>query len=229
MRAHLVLILMASVVVLTGCGEKDSKYTLAGRGEPQIGDIVVTVERGPLQDGPRTVAALPKGARLQVVKLNGDWIGCLVLVNGKEEGGWIRKWLVAKENPAGNTAGSHSAIPASDEDAVNLAIVMLLRGHSMNPIKFSERLVALTRKYKDATYEESFTGWESGDGVVCEDQTRIKFGEGLVASLTFSHGSFQMNGNEFVIAGGTTVAINGRTYVYSAATKRWEQARPETQ
>ena len=65
--------------------------------EFDVGDSVVTVDRCVLKDGARAVAELPKGTKLRVVKLNGDWIGCSALVDWKEVGGWINKRLVAKD------------------------------------------------------------------------------------------------------------------------------------
>lgn len=70
----------------------------AGPSEARVGDIVVTLDRCVLQNG-QTVTNLPKGVQLRVVALNADWVdwvGCSVLVNGKEERGWIKKWSVAK-------------------------------------------------------------------------------------------------------------------------------------
>ena len=87
---------------------------VAGPPESQIGDIVVALDRCVLQDGPRTVAELAKGAQLRVVRLNGDWVGCSVVVNGKEEGGWINKGLVFKETQAVRTKDNLPLVNPAD-------------------------------------------------------------------------------------------------------------------
>ena len=68
--------------------------------EAQVGDIVVTLDNCVLQDGP-TATNLPKGVPLRVIEIRADWVYCSVLVNGKEERGWIqKKWLVVTANIA---------------------------------------------------------------------------------------------------------------------------------
>ena len=62
--------------------------------EPEVGGIVVTLDHCALQNGQGSTY-LPKGVQLRVIALSGDWIGCSVLVGGKEEKGWIKEWLVA--------------------------------------------------------------------------------------------------------------------------------------
>jgi hypothetical protein len=75
----------------------------AGLSELRVGDIVFALDRCVLQNGATTVANLPKGAQLRVVRLNGDWVGCSALVDGKEVGGWIREALVTKSPQAEST------------------------------------------------------------------------------------------------------------------------------
>ena len=68
---------------------------VAGPSEAKIDDIVVTIDRCVLQDG-LAVTNLPRGIQLRVIALNADWVGCSVLVDGKEQRGWVKKWLVSK-------------------------------------------------------------------------------------------------------------------------------------
>ena len=65
----------------------------AAPSEAHIGDIVVTLDQCVLQNG-QTVTDLPKDVQLRVIALNGNWVGCSVLIDGKEEKGWIEKSLV---------------------------------------------------------------------------------------------------------------------------------------
>ncbi len=79
---------------------------IAGDAEPtvqpefHVNDIVITLDHCVLQNGQATTN-LPKGVSLRVIALNGNWVGCSVLVDGTEEKGWLQKWLVAKVPQAG--------------------------------------------------------------------------------------------------------------------------------
>jgi hypothetical protein len=108
MRKTLVVlqVLFLLAVVEDAWGQVQNTVTdLGARSEAQVGDTVVTLAQCVLQNG-QTVTNLSKGIRLLVVALNGDWVACSVVVNGKEERGWINKRLVAKATQAGNSADS---------------------------------------------------------------------------------------------------------------------------
>jgi tetratricopeptide (TPR) repeat protein len=83
--------------------QKDSKA--AAVSELAVGDAVVTRDRCILQNGHATTA-LPKGVQVRIIALNGEWVGCSILIDGKEEIGWIKRQLIAKTPPTGDTAVS---------------------------------------------------------------------------------------------------------------------------
>ena len=59
-------------------------------GAIQPGGTVVTVEENvPLQRGTQVLARLPKGTRLKVLKIKGDWVGVEAQVAGESKTGWV--------------------------------------------------------------------------------------------------------------------------------------------
>ena len=56
------------------------------------GDVVIVVsETADLQRGVDIVAKAAKDQELEVLKVNGNWVGTAVTVEGKKVGGWIHK------------------------------------------------------------------------------------------------------------------------------------------
>lgn len=53
--------------------------------------VTIAKDRTPVMDGAKTIAYLAKGARLQVEKTNGDWLGVRVKVGGKVLFGWVHR------------------------------------------------------------------------------------------------------------------------------------------
>lgn len=51
--------------------------------------VVVTAESAPLMRGGATLAYVPAGSRLQVIRIEGPWVGTAVTVNGRRVGGWL--------------------------------------------------------------------------------------------------------------------------------------------
>lgn len=51
--------------------------------------FVVTYNQAPLMRGYSTLASLRQGTTLNVLKVEGPWVGTVVTVNGKKVGGWV--------------------------------------------------------------------------------------------------------------------------------------------
>lgn len=152
MRACFALTLLAVAIAPAGCGQNDSNGVLVGSAGLQVGDLVVTLDQCVLQDGPRTVASLPKGVRLRVVKLNGDWIGCSLSVDGKGEGGWVKQQLVgrpvqAENNVAAATAGQP---PQSEYLASSTTLTAAIR--VLSPLQWSLIAVGVSLVFCVAVY-----------------------------------------------------------------------------
>jgi hypothetical protein len=103
----------------------------AGGAEPTIqpefhvNDIVVTLDHCVLQNG-QAIRNLPGGAQLRVIALNGDWVGCSVLVAGTEEKGWLQKGVVA-------------GVPQAVSDIKRGDVVVALEN---TPLRLGERVLA---------------------------------------------------------------------------------------
>lgn len=52
-------------------------------------EFVVARPNAPLMRGNSTLATLPQGERLRVLKVEGPWVGTAVMVNGRKVGGWV--------------------------------------------------------------------------------------------------------------------------------------------
>ncbi|HET6881869.1 MAG TPA: hypothetical protein VFI31_17015 [Pirellulales bacterium] len=57
--------------------------------------LVVTQSGTPLKRGTQTLATLPQGHRLSVLRTEGEWVGTTAVVNGETVGGWIHQRQVA--------------------------------------------------------------------------------------------------------------------------------------
>lgn len=51
--------------------------------------FVVAYSDAPLMRGYDTLASLPQGETLKVLKVEGPWVGTVVTVNGRKIGGWV--------------------------------------------------------------------------------------------------------------------------------------------
>lgn len=67
----------------------------------QINDIVLVVQDCVMQNG-QAATNLPKGAKLRIIELNGEWVGCSVLLDGREQKGWVNRRLVTRVPQAGS-------------------------------------------------------------------------------------------------------------------------------
>jgi len=52
-------------------------------------EFIVARPNAPLMRGNSTLATLPQGEKLRVLKVEGPWVGTAVLVNGRKVGGWV--------------------------------------------------------------------------------------------------------------------------------------------
>jgi hypothetical protein len=68
-----------------------------------IDDLAVTLDRCTMQNG-QVTTMLPRGVEVRVIALSGDWAGCSIPVDGREEKGWIARRLLAKVIQAGYAA-----------------------------------------------------------------------------------------------------------------------------
>lgn len=86
-------------VVILGAGILMSSLAdsaMAASGRCAAGDeVVVTAGNAPLMRGWSTVAQVPAGLRLQVIRVEGPWVGTAVTVNGRRIGGWMWNGQVA--------------------------------------------------------------------------------------------------------------------------------------
>jgi hypothetical protein len=88
-------------------------------GELRENDTVEVTAATALQQGANVVARLAKGQRLSVIKVQDDWIGASVAVDGARKGGWVRKRdvkFVEEESPISPTlagAGRGEFLPAA--------------------------------------------------------------------------------------------------------------------
>lgn len=69
--------------------------------------FVVTYSGAPLMRGDSTLATLPRGETLRVLKVEGPWVGTAVTVNGRKIGGWV--WAGQAATPEQYTAMQRSA------------------------------------------------------------------------------------------------------------------------
>jgi TusA-related sulfurtransferase len=53
-------------------------------------DIVVTTIETKLMLGKKVLGTVPKGRRLTIQKVKGDWLGVTTRVDGKDTGGWVK-------------------------------------------------------------------------------------------------------------------------------------------
>lgn len=57
---------------------------------PPMGrQVVVSVGRAPLMRGSQTLATVAYGQRLNVIEMQGQWVGTSVTVNGRRIAGWV--------------------------------------------------------------------------------------------------------------------------------------------
>jgi formylglycine-generating enzyme len=82
--------------------------------EIAVGDIVVARENGTLQNGD-DVTNVRKGAQLRVIALNGDWVGCSGVVDGRPAKGWIKRQVLVKRIQPSPREGS-SEHPSDTND-----------------------------------------------------------------------------------------------------------------
>lgn len=62
----------------------------AAAAAPQTGrQVVVSVSRAPLMRGSQTLATVAYGQRLNVIEMQGQWVGTSVIRNGRRIAGWI--------------------------------------------------------------------------------------------------------------------------------------------
>lgn len=52
-------------------------------------DLIVARQNTPLMRGWHTLATLPQGQALKVLKTEGKWVGTSTVVNGRKIGGWV--------------------------------------------------------------------------------------------------------------------------------------------
>lgn len=69
--------------------------------------FVVAYSGAPLMRGDRTLATLPQGMTLKVLKTEGSWVGTAVTVDGKNVGGWV--WAGQAATPEQYTAMQRTA------------------------------------------------------------------------------------------------------------------------
>lgn len=69
--------------------------------------FVVTHGGAPLMRGDSTLATLPRGETLKVLKVEGPWVGTAVTVNGRKIGGWV--WAGQTATPDQFTAMQRAA------------------------------------------------------------------------------------------------------------------------
>jgi hypothetical protein len=65
-------------------------------------EFIVARPNAPLMRGSSTLATLPQGERLRVLKIEGPWVGTAVMVNGRKVGGWV--WAGQAATPQQYTA-----------------------------------------------------------------------------------------------------------------------------
>lgn len=83
------------VVVLAG-GLSLAALADAARAEVKQGEsMVVASGNAPLMRGWSTLARLPAGHRIDVLRTEGNWIGTRTKVNGREVSGWLWRGQVA--------------------------------------------------------------------------------------------------------------------------------------
>lgn len=68
---------------------------LASAGVAQTTEMVVAANNAPLMRGNSTLATLPAGQRVPVLRREGAWIGTRAIVNGRAIGGWLWQDQVA--------------------------------------------------------------------------------------------------------------------------------------
>lgn len=69
--------------------------------------FVVAYSGAPLMRGDETLATLPRGETLKVLKVEGPWVGTAVTVNGRKTGGWV--WAGQAATPEQYTAMQRTA------------------------------------------------------------------------------------------------------------------------
>lgn len=79
---------------LVGVGLMTSLWAATAVAAPPAGcaagdQVVVTASNAPLMRGRSTLARVPAGTRLQVIRVEGRWIGTAVTVNGQRISGWL--------------------------------------------------------------------------------------------------------------------------------------------
>src|SRR5690348_12659387 len=67
----------------------------ARAGLAQTTEMVVTAHNAPLMRGNSTLATLPAGQRVPVLRREGPWIGTRATINGRAIGGWLWQGQVA--------------------------------------------------------------------------------------------------------------------------------------
>ncbi len=79
----------------------------------EVGDqVMVRIETANLQRGQQALAVMPLGHRLRVLKIEGDWIGTSVRVNGDKVGGWVHRNDVSLVEPVTSAQPAEVAQPA---------------------------------------------------------------------------------------------------------------------
>lgn len=68
--------------------------------------VVVTANSAPLMRGMSTLAYVPAGSRMQVIRVEGPWVGTAVTVNGRRVGGWLWNGQLATSQELAARSGS---------------------------------------------------------------------------------------------------------------------------
>lgn len=99
---------LMALLVATLAGAWASEATAAPPNPFQPDDsFVVTQSGAPLMRGDSTLATLPRGETLRVLKVEGPWVGTAVTVNGRKIGGWV--WAGQAATPDQYTAMQRSS------------------------------------------------------------------------------------------------------------------------
>lgn len=110
--------------------------------------VVVTTDQAPLQDGPKLLARVRQGARLNVVETNGEWLK--IAIPNQSRYGWIHRKFV-------QTKVSNKAAPLTQTDKERLAAeAKALRAQANQLWEEGEKqaVIALNQKAV-ALYEQS--------------------------------------------------------------------------
>lgn len=81
-----ILALLAASLV--GTADRETRAAPPNPFQPND-SFVVAYSGAPLMRGYDTLAALPQGETLKVLKVEGPWVGTTVMVDGRKVGGWV--------------------------------------------------------------------------------------------------------------------------------------------